>query len=67
MAGFTMEDGRITQVQLHPIELGQNKSRGQKGKPVLSGDEGTLTYLAGLSQPYNTKIRIENGVGYIDL
>ena len=67
MGAFTMEDGRITQVQLHPIELGQHKSRAQKGVPVLSGDENTLTYLAGLSQPYGTKIRIENGIGYIDL
>ena len=67
MAGFTMDGGRITQVQLHPIDLGQHKVRGQKGKPVLSGDENTLTYLAGLSEPYGTKVRIENGTGYIDL
>ena len=67
MAGFTMEDGRITQVQLHPIELGQHKSRGQKGKPTLTHDENTLTYLAGLSAPYGTAVRIENGTGYIDL
>lgn len=67
MAGFTMEDGRITQVQLHPIELGQHKSRGQKGKPTLTHDENTLTYLAGLSAPYGTTVRIENGTGYIDL
>ena len=67
MAGFTMEDGRITQVQLHPVELGQHKSRGQKGKPVLTHDENTLTYLAGLSAPYGTAVRIENGTGYIDL
>lgn len=67
MAGFTMEDGRITQVQLHPVELGQHKSRGQKGKPVLTHDENTLAYLAGLSKPYGTAVRVENGVGYIDL
>ncbi|MBQ2895805.1 MAG: CapA family protein [Oscillospiraceae bacterium] len=67
MAGFTVEDGRITQVQLYPIELGQNKSRAQRGKPILSEDEGILTYLADLSKPYGTQIRIENGVGIIDL
>lgn len=67
MAGFTVEDGRITQIQLYPIDLGQHKSRGQKGKPVLSQDEGILTYLAELSKPYGTDIRIENAVGIIDL
>ena len=67
MAGFTVVDGRITQVQLYPIDLGQNKPRGQKGTPVLSDDEGILTYLQSLSQPYGTQIRLENGVGLIDL
>ena len=67
MAGFTMEDGRITQVQLYPIDLGQNKPRGQKGKPVMTYDENTLAYLAGLSEPYGTTLRVDNGVGYIDL
>ncbi len=67
MAGFTMENGRITQVQLYPVELGQHNSRGQKGKPVMTGDENTLSYLAGLSAPYGTAIRLDNGVGYIDL
>ena len=67
MAGFTVVDGRITQVQLYPIDLGQKKSRGQKGTPVLSDDSDTLSYLASLAQPYGTHIRIENSVGIIDL
>lgn len=67
MAGFTFEDGRITQVQLYPIDLGQHKSRGQKGTPVLSDDANTLSYLVSLSQPYGTKLRIEDTVGIIDL
>ena len=32
-----------------------------------AGDEKTLQYLAELSKPYGTEIRIKNGVGYIDL
>ena len=67
MAGFTVEDGRITQVQLYPVALGQEKSRAQKGKPVMTRDENTLSYLAGLSSPYGTAIRTRDGVGYIDL
>lgn len=67
MPAWTMEDGKITQVQLHPIELGMDKSRGQKGVPVLNRSETTLNYLQQLSSPYDTVIRIADGVGYIDL
>ena len=67
MAGWTMENGKVTQIQLYPIALGMDRSRSQKGVPVLTGDEKTLQYLAELSKPYGTEIRIKNGVGYIDL
>lgn len=39
--------------------------RSQKGVPVMTGDEEVLKYLAGLSAPYGTEIKIENGVGCI--
>ena len=65
--GWTMEAGKITQIQLYPIELGMDKPRWQKGLPALNGSEKTLQYLEEISAKYGTKIRIENGVGYIDL
>ena len=67
MAGWTMEDGKITQVQLHPIDLGMEKSRGQKGVPVMNHSEETLKYLQGISDCYGTKIEIKDGTGYINL
>ena len=67
MAGWTMEDGKITEVKLYPIDLGQHKPRSQKGVPVLSGSEEVLQYLARLSAPYGTKIHIADGVGTIEL
>lgn len=67
MAAWTMEDGKITQVQLYPVELGMERQRSQKGVPRMSHDEKTLSYLNELCKPYGTEIRIENGVGYIDL
>ena len=67
MAGWHMEDGKVTQIELYPIALGMEKRRSMKGVPVLSGDEKVLAYLAELSKVYGTEIRIENGVGYIDL
>lgn len=67
MAAWTMEDGKLVSIQLYPIELGMERKRSQKGTPRMSHNEDTLRELAGLSRPYGTEIRIENGVGYIDL
>lgn len=67
LGGFTMEDGKITQVQLHPISLGMELHRSRKGVPVLSGDEDVLHYLQKLSEPYGTKIEIKDGVGTIKM
>ena len=65
LGGFTMEDGKVTEVQLYPISLGMERPRSQKGVPVLTGDEEVLRYLQKLSDPYGTKIHIQNGVGTI--
>ena len=67
MPSWTMEDGKLTELKLYPIELGQKLSRWQKGCPVLSGSEETLQYLADLSKPYGTQIEIRDGVGYVKL
>ena len=65
MAAWTMEDGKITEVQLYPVTLNMEKPRGQKGRPVMNKSVETLQYLADLSKPYGTKIEIVDGVGYI--
>ncbi|MBQ3492410.1 MAG: CapA family protein [Oscillospiraceae bacterium] len=65
MAAWTVEDGKITEVQLYPVTLNMEKTRSQKGRPVMNKSEETLKYLAELSQPYGTKIEIKDGVGYI--
>ena len=67
LPAWTMEDGRITQVKLYPIELGMEKPRSQKGVPVLNGSEETLRYLQKLSKPYGTRITIQDGVGTVCL
>lgn len=67
MAGFTMEDGKLTGVTLHPIDLGMGTPRYLIGWPRLEEGNETLSYLADLSKPYGTEIRIEDGTGYIDL
>ena len=67
LPSWTMEDGKITQIKLYPVSLGQELPRSRKGRPVLSYDEKWLEYLAELSRPYGTQIEIQDGVGYVKL
>lgn len=67
LPSWTMEDGKLTEVKLYPIDLGMTLPRPQKGLPVINGNEETLRYLQKLSEPFGTKIEIENGVGRICL
>lgn len=69
MAGLTVEDGKVTQVVLHPICLGMGTARSRQGWPKLDVKEGeeTLRYLSGLSEAYGTRIEIRDGIGYINL
>lgn len=67
MPAWTMEDGKITEIKLYPIELGMDKPRSQKGVPVLNGSHETLEYLQKISTCYGTKIHIADGVGTISL
>ena len=55
------EDGRVRRVTLYPVSLQQHERRSVKGIPVLSHDEKTLEYLAELSAPYGTALRIQGG------
>ena len=66
MAGFTAEDGKITQIQLYPVTLCQGAPRSKMGNPCLS-DEKVLHYLAELSAPFGTKLNIKDNMATIDL
>jgi poly-gamma-glutamate synthesis protein (capsule biosynthesis protein) len=65
IAVFDMEDGNLTEIRLYPVSLGMGKPWEERGWPHLSGDEDCLRYLAKLSAPYGTQIRVEKGVGTI--
>lgn len=67
MAAWTMEEGKITQIRLYPIELFMDQKRSKKGVPRMVTDEKILEHLKKLCEPYQTKIRIENGIGFIEL
>ncbi|WP_349775593.1 CapA family protein [Halalkalibacter oceani] len=64
---WEMEDGKLTSLRLHPIELGFGLPRYERGWPKLSANLDVLYDLQRLSEPYGTKITIKDGVGHVSL
>lgn len=67
MAGFTFEDGRISDIRLYPITLDMHLPRKEMGCPRLAEDDSVLRYLQTLCEPFGTKLHIEDGVASIIL
>lgn len=64
---WEVEDGKITSVTLHPIDLQQKEPRSRRGSPRLIHSEEVLHRLKELSKEFSTEIRIKDGKGYIDM
>jgi poly-gamma-glutamate capsule biosynthesis protein CapA/YwtB (metallophosphatase superfamily) len=64
------KDEKLEELRLYPIELGRNKERSQRGRPVLADGknaEHILTVLQGLCKPYGTSIEVIDNVGVVIL
>ena len=66
VACWTVEDGRVGTIALHPITLRQDLPRYRRGLPSLSGETEVLEALAELSRPFGTELVIRDGIGYIE-
>lgn len=62
---WTMEEGVLTELTLHPLELGFDEPIYRRGWPRLTGNPAILEKLQALSAPLGTVIRIENGIGRV--
>ncbi len=66
---ITYQDGRVVELKLYPVVLGQKAPRFERGTPVLAApEEGQqiMMRLAKLCEPYGTALRVEpDGVGVI--
>ena len=68
VAVATFESGALRSLQVHPVDLGWDRPADRRGvprKPAAPQAVKILERLAGLSQPYNTTVRIGNGVGTV--
>jgi poly-gamma-glutamate synthesis protein (capsule biosynthesis protein) len=62
------EGGKLSELRLHPVDLGYGRSLTQSGVPRLASPEmarEVLERLAVLSRPYGTQISIEGNVGVV--
>jgi poly-gamma-glutamate capsule biosynthesis protein CapA/YwtB (metallophosphatase superfamily) len=62
--------GVLRSVRLQPIDLGVDLPATQRGTPRLASAERSaeiLSRLTDLSREFGTRIRVENGIGVIDL
>lgn len=67
IASWTMENGKLKEITLYPIELGHGKKRHQNGFPEITKNEEILKRLQVLSEPFGTEIIINDGVGKIQI
>ncbi|MCU1476588.1 MAG: putative enzyme of poly-gamma-glutamate biosynthesis (Capsule formation) [Subtercola sp.] len=70
IATVAFRDGALHRVELHPVDLGEKRSRARRGTPEMAEEDlGALilTRLQQISAPYGTRIDIEDGVGVIRL
>lgn len=55
MAGITVEDGRVTDVTVHPIRVGLDEATKEIYFPTLDNGNEITDYLATLSAPFGTR------------
>jgi poly-gamma-glutamate synthesis protein (capsule biosynthesis protein) len=64
------EGDRLGSLTLYPVELGQDKPRSQRGRPMFVDEEegaAIVGIMKKLSEPYGTEISIDGGIGTVEL
>ena len=68
LATTTWEGSKFVELQLHPITLGYQTSRADRGRPKLaSGADAAriLEMMTTRSKPFGTTVSVKNGVGIV--
>lgn len=65
---FEMDGGKLTRLELLPIELDFEKPRWKNGNPHVRTDRNIMERLSEMSAPYGTKISIDDrGIGIVEI
>lgn len=62
---WEMEDGKLTYLELIPIEISHNENKSVEGLPKITEDISVLERVKELSECYGTQMSIENGKAII--
>ncbi|MBJ8077492.1 CapA family protein [Bacillus cereus group sp. N12] len=62
---WKMQDGKLTELILHPIELDNGILRHRRGCPKLSKSEKIIKKIAELSKPFGLSIESRDGIGKV--
>ncbi len=60
-------EGKLTKIELMPVELGFGNPAYIAGWPRYAPDQGILERLNEISEPYGTRIEIKDGIGQVIL
>lgn len=65
---FEIENGKLTKLELFPIELGIGQPRYRIGTPTFCSHRGIVERLDKMSRPYGTTITVDHrGFGIVEL
>lgn len=70
VAMITFKGKQMKELKLHPLDLGYGRPRYQRGRPMMAdGDvaKEVLERFQRMSEPFGTKIDIQDGIGNIQL
>lgn len=62
----SFKEGKIIDLKLYPLDLGQREPRSQRGTPFLADEAKArkiIEHLAELCEPFGTRIEFRNGIG----
>ena len=65
---FTLDDGRLTGLRIHPLVQGREKEPWQRGLPMIATGKDAkriLTRHKEMSEQFGTKVELKNGVGVV--
>jgi hypothetical protein len=68
IATITFTAKKLKEIRLHPIDMGFKRPRSQRGRPLLAEGEvaqEVLQLFKRLSEPFGTKVGIEDNQGVI--
>ena len=59
---WEMEDGRLTRLELLPIECGKHADKTTEGVPMVAEKPDFIARLADISAPFGVRMHIEDGI-----